>query len=130
MDELFSYWPLIFLVFVILSRIMRAIRNRQQNSKIKNNNFDDDNRKSTADSNEVQRDNGFDYKVDEEFQPITDESTEKYKEKRDKEDKKNTQKIHVKKMKKKGENNLFKNKEDLVRGIIMKEVLDNPRYKE
>ena len=128
MDEIFSYWPLIFLVFVIFTRILRAINNKQQRSK--NINLNGGNKKPVKDDIEVQEVDGFDYKVDEEFQPITDETTKKYKEKRKEEVKTNTKKIHVKKINKKDKNNIFKNKEDLVRGIIMKEVLDNPRYKE
>lgn len=137
MDNIFSYWPLLFLIFVIIGRIMRYL-NKKNKQKIRQNTDNIDNIKEVteqsrkADTEPKEEYDTFSYDRDDEIETITDEKTEEYLEiekEAEKREEKSIKKPQVEKLKGGGKVKLFKKKEDIIRGIIMKEVLDQPHYK-
>ena len=137
MDDIFSYWPLLFLIFAIFSRIMKTVNEKRSPNieKAEKNNELESRKESDQTNSEDMEVSGFSYDTDDEFEseyePITDEQTEEYREaqKESKDDEK-SKKLRVRKLKKKKKIGLFNKKEDLIRGIIMKEILDEPKFKE
>ena len=120
MDELFSHWPLIFFVVAIFSRIIRHVNNN--NNVIKKSKVDNKPLKEEQNKNQ-------EYSFDEDNNIIKQkkEDNEVNKETKQK-DKKQLKKIKVKKVKKTNNNVIFRNKDDIIRGIIVKEVLDKPKF--
>ncbi len=120
MDELFSYWPLIFFVIAIFSRIMRNVN--------KNRNVIKKSKVDTKSLNEEQNKNQ-EYSFDEDNNIIKQKEVDNEVNKETKQkDKKQLKKIKVKKVKKTNNNVIFRNKDDIIRGIIVKEVLDKPKF--
>jgi|SRR6056297_656832 len=120
MDELFSYWPLIFFVIAIFSRIMRNVN--------KNRNVIKKSKVDTKSLNEEQNKNQ-EYSFDEDNNIIKQKEVDNEVNKETKQkDKKQLKKIKVKKVKKTNNNVIFRNKDDIIRGIIAKEVLDKPKF--
>jgi len=120
MDELFSYWPLIFFVIAIFSRIIRNVN--KNNNVIKKSKVDNKPLKEEQNKNQ-------EYSFDEDNNIIKQkkEDNEVNKETEQK-DKTQLKKIKVKKVKKTNNNVIFRNKDDIIRGIIVKEVLDKPKF--
>ncbi len=130
MDNIFSYWPLLFLVLAVITRIINFFN--KKNNVIKRSKADtsmndktnmDDLKEQTEQEEKVE----FEYdkeKFKERYQKDVDNDTESQEDKN-----KRSKKLKVKKIKKKSKNKLFVKKEDIIKGIIMKEVLDEPRYK-
>ena len=137
MDDIFSYWPLLFLIFAIFSRIMKTVNEKRSPNieKAEKNNELESRKESDQTNSEDMEVSGFSYDTDDEFEseyePITDEQTEEYREaqKESKDDEK-SKKLRVRKLKKKKKIGLFNKKEDLIRGIIMKEILDKPKFED
>ncbi len=120
MDELFSYWPLIFFVIAIFSRIMRNVN--------KNRNVIKKSKVDTKPLNEEQNKNQ-EYSFDEDNNIIKQKEVDnEVNKERKQKDKKKLKKIKVKKVKKTNNNVIFRNKDDIIRGIIAKEVLDKPKF--
>ncbi|HKL12497.1 MAG TPA: hypothetical protein VJ907_02720 [Halanaerobiales bacterium] len=131
MDNIFSYWPLLFLIFAIIGRIMRYINKKSQQAS-NNNKKNIDNIKEVTNQNKKEGNvqnveyNTFSFDTDDEA-VIKDEKTEKYLEKESKKEKESSpKKPKVRKLQKGKKVKLFNKKEDVIRGIIMKEVLDEP----
>ncbi|MGM0445473.1 MAG: hypothetical protein ACQEQH_03620 [Bacillota bacterium] len=123
MDEIFSYWPLIFLVFAIFSRIMRTVNKRQskviKKSKVDNKPIKD--KQNQSESFSFDREDNMNYKNEEPKTTV---------EKANKKNARQVKKIRIKKVKKQNNNHILRNKDDLIRGIIIKEVLDKPKFME
>lgn len=117
MDELFSYWPLIFFIVAIFSRIMRNV-NKDKNVI----------KKSKVDTKPLKEEqnnkNDFTFDKDDDVAVTTKEKKSNTKPK----EKKQVKKIQVKKVSTTNNKALFRNKDDLIRGIIVKEVLDKPKF--
>ena len=120
MDELFSYWPLIFFVIAIFSRIIRNVN--KNNNVIKKSKVDNKPLKEEQNKNQ-------EYSFDEDNNIIKQKEVDNEVNKETKQkDKKQLKKIKVKKVKKTNNNVIFRNKDDIIRGIIVKEVLDKPKF--
>lgn len=137
MDDIFSYWPLLFLIFAIFTRIMKTINEKSSPNieKSEINNKVESKKETVQNSTEDMEVSGFDYDKDDEgdteFEPIIDEQTEEYRKKqKDNTEDEKSKKLRVRKLKKKKKIGLFNKKENLIRGIIMKEILDEPKFKE
>lgn len=140
MEELFSYWPLIFLLLAVYGRLKKYL-NEKNNQVSKQEKTQQDNLKEVMQKSENQEVtqqtekqeeyDTFSFDRDDEPEVITDEKTDEFQEikKEQKEKEKGIEKPQVRKLKSGKKINLFSNKEDLIRGVIMKEVLDEPRYK-
>jgi|AntRauTorcE11897_2_1112592.scaffolds.fasta_scaffold03259_2 lipopolysaccharide export LptBFGC system permease protein LptF len=121
MDEIFSYWPILIFIFAILSRIMRTV-NKRQNNVIKKSEVD------TKPLNDKQ-DEAFSFDKEDNMSYQKEESKTSV-QKGNVTSKMKIKKIRIKKVKKQKNNNIIRNKDDLVRGIIIKEVLDKPKFRE
>jgi len=127
MDNIFSYWPLIFLLLAVITRIINFLN--KKNNVIKKSKAD------TSTDKEINIDNLSDQDEKVEFEYDKEKFKERYQddeekdEKKEKEKKKRSKKLKVKKVKKETKSKLFVKKEDIIKGIIMKEILDEPRFK-
>jgi len=120
MDELFSYWPLIFFVIAIFSRIIRNVN--KNNNVIKKSKVDNKPLKEEQNKNQ-------EYSFDEDNNIIKQKEVDNEVNKEtEQKDKTQLKKIKVKKVKKTNNNVIFRNKDDIIRGIIVKEVLDKPKF--
>ena len=140
MEELLSYWPLIFLLLAVYGRLKKYL-NEKNNKMSKQEKTQQDNLKEVTQKSENQEVtqqteeqveyDTFSFDRDDETEVITDEKTDEFQEikKEQKETEQDIKKPQVRKLKSGKKINLFENKEDLIRGVIMKEVLDEPRYK-
>ncbi|MFO7815781.1 MAG: hypothetical protein R6V14_08690 [Halanaerobiales bacterium] len=126
MDNIFSYWPLLFLVLVVITRIVNYIN--KKNNVIKKSKADTstDNYSNEDNLNAQNEKVDFEYDKDKFKQRY---ERENYNEDQAEEKKYSKKKLKVKKIKKKSKNKLFIKKNDIIRGIIMKEILDEPRFK-
>jgi hypothetical protein len=127
MDNIFSYWPLLFLILAVITRIINFFN--KKNNVIKKSEVDTstDNKTNMDDMAEQEGKVEFEYdkeKFEERYQKDVDNDAESQEEKE-----KSSKKLKVKKIKKKSKNKLFVEKEDIIKGIIMKEILDEPLYK-
>ncbi|MCF8000317.1 MAG: hypothetical protein K9K76_00460 [Halanaerobiales bacterium] len=127
MDNIFSYWPLLFLLLAVITRIINFLN--KKNNVIKKSKAD------TSTDQEINMDNLSDKNEKDEFEYDKEKFKERYQnveekdEKNQKEKKKRSKKLKVKKVKQKSKKKLFVEKEDIIKGIIMKEILDEPRFK-
>ncbi|MDZ7672093.1 MAG: hypothetical protein U5K53_04535 [Halanaerobiales bacterium] len=123
MDEIFSYWPLLIFGLAILSRIMRTVNNRQ-NKVIKKSELDTKSQKNKQNQSEnfsFDKEDNMSYQKEEPKTSV---------QKRNLTSKNKIKKIKIKKVKKQKNSHIIRNKDDLIRGIIVKEVLDKPKFME
>jgi hypothetical protein len=120
MDEIFSYWPIIFFIIAIFSRIIRNV-NKDKNV-IKKSKVDT---KPLNEEQNISEEIAFD--KDDNIIKQNKENISETKKTKQKE-KKQIKKIQVKNVKKTNNKVIFRNKDDIIRGIIVKEVLDKPKF--
>ncbi|MCF8008510.1 MAG: hypothetical protein K9K32_01980 [Halanaerobiales bacterium] len=120
MEEIFSYWPLIFIIFILLSRILKFINSQSFKKSLKTNLKK---QKNQIDDQEVSTNEQVFEGQESHNRP---ESISQKIERKRQEEKDN--KIQIKKLKKKRKKTLLLSKDDFINGVIIKEVLDRPKY--
>lgn len=127
MDNIFSYWPLIFILLAVITRLINFIN--KKNNVIKKSKVDTNTNNESNIDNMTKQDEKVEFEYDKEKFKDRYQGEEGNDTKSQAEKKKRAKKLKVKKIQQKSKNKLFAKKEDIIRGIIMKEILDEPRYK-
>jgi len=125
MNNIFSYWPLLFLFLIIGSRLINFINKNKNKNKSSDNTSSKE--KPIAENNNLKEED-YKFAYDEQVNNKA-QNNNISKDVEQKKNKKSKKKIRVKKISKKKKGKLFFEKEDLVKGIIMKEIIDEPRFK-
>lgn len=127
MDNILNYWPLLILFLILVTRLINYIK--KQNNVIKKSKADTSTDNNSYMDNMTEQDEKAEFEYDKEKFKERYQNDEEKDTKIQEEKERRSKKLTVKKVQKKSKNKLFVEKEDIIKGIIMKEILDEPRYK-